>query len=143
MEFTKLIKKTLTATAMWFTAILTCYMIILQIINVGDEEVAIQATRVILIALFSLLFSIANVIRASTGIHSVLRFVAHYAITAFAFYACFLLPVNMRASFMFTGLIIFTVAYLITVGIIALFTSRLKANRENEITYTNQFNKKK
>lgn len=143
MEINKLIKKTLNATAIWFTIIMAGYMLILQIMNVGEDSAAVESFRVLLIFLFALLFSIANTIRSSTGIHSVLRHILHYLITVFAFYACFMLPVDMRQSFMITGVIIFTVAYLIVIGIIAIFSARLKANREKNTVYSNQFNKKK
>lgn len=143
MEITKLIKKTLTATAIWFTAIMTGYMLVLQIINVGEDSAAVEAFRVLLIFLFALLFSIANTIRSAKSINGALRHTVHYLITVFAFYACFMLPVDMRTSFMITGVVIFTVVYLLVVGIMAIFSSRLKANRESEIAYSRQFNKKK
>lgn len=143
MEISKLIKKTLVATCVWFTVITAAYMLILQIINIGEDSAAVESFRVLLFFLFALLFSIANAIRAVQKLNALLRHSVHYLICAFAFYACFMLPVDMRASFMITGLVIFTVAYAIVVGVIAVFKSRLRANRENSVAYTSQFGRKK
>ena len=118
-------------------------MLILQLINVGEDSVAVEAFRVVLFFLFALLFSIANVIRGAKSIHPLLRHIIHYLISAFAFYSCFLLPNNMRSSQMITGLVIFTVAYAIIAGCIAIFNARFKANRERSMEYTKQFSKKK
>ncbi len=143
MEIGKLIKKTLVATCVWFTAINAAYMLILQFINVGEDSVAVEAFRVVLFFLFALLFSIANTIRATKSIHSLLRNITHYVISAFAFYTCFLLPDNsMRSSTMITGLVVFTVVYVIIAGCIAIFKGVLSTNREKSMEYTKQFNKK-
>ena len=143
MEINKLIKKTLVATCVWFTAITAAYMLVLQIINVGEDSAAVESFRVLLFFLFAFLFSTANTIKSLTKIHGLLRYTIHYVICAFAFYACFMLPVNMRASFMLTGIVIFTLCYAAVFGIIAIFKSRLKTNREKSVEYTSQFNKKK
>ena len=142
MEITKLIKKTLCQACVCFTAISAGYMLILRIINIG-EPAAVEADRVLFFFLFSLLFSIANAIKGINQIHSALRYILHYVISTFAFYACFLLPSQMRGSFMFTGLVLFTLGYFMVVGAIAIFTSRLKSNREKSAEYSNQFQKTK
>ena len=142
MEINKLIKKTLCASCIYFTVISAVYMLILRIINVGDTA-AVEADRILLFFLFSLLFSVANTIKSIKRINSALRNIAHYIICLFSFYACFMLPTNMRLSFVFTGLVIFTVAYLIVVSSIAIFKSRLNSNKEKSLSYSNQFKKKK
>ena len=143
MEISKLIKKTLIAACVWFTIITAIYMLILQITNVGEDSAAVEAFRVLLFFLFAILFSIANTIRSAQKINAALRNSLHYVICVFAFYACFMLPVNMRDSFMITGVVIFTVVYAIVVGLIAIFKSRLRANRENSVAYSRQFSGKK
>lgn len=143
MDISKLIKKTLVATCAYFTVITAAYMLILQIINVSEDSAAVESFRVLLFFLFSFLFSIANTIRAIQKMHPLLRNTIHYMICVFAFYTCFMLPVNMRTSFMLTGIVIFTVCYAVVMAIIAIFKSRLRANREKDEEYTSQFNKKK
>lgn len=143
MEISRLIKKTLVATCVWFTAITAAYMLVLQIINVGEDSAAVESFRVLLFFLFAFLFSTANTIKSLPKMHGLLRYTIHYVICVFAFYACFMLPVNMRPSFMLTGIVIFTVCYAVVLGSVAIFKSRLRANREKSIEYTSQFNKKK
>ena len=139
----EIIKKTLINASVKFTFIMALYMLILQIMNVSEDSAAVEAFRVLLIFLFSVLFAIASTIRTARSINPVLRNLLHYVIVLFAFYACFMLPVDMRASSMIAGAVLFTVVYLIFSGIRAIFSARLKANREHEIEYTSQFNKKK
>ena len=143
MEISKLVKKTLVATCAYFTVITAAYMLILQIINVSEDSAAVESFRVLLFFLSAFLFSVANTIRAIKKIHPLLRNTIHYIICVFAFYTCFMLPVDMRASFMLTGIVVFTVCYAVVMAIIAIFKSRLRANREKDVEYKSQFNKKK
>lgn len=142
MEFKKLIKKALNYTCIYFTVITACYILILQLANISEGAAAVEATRVLLYFLASVLLAIANAIFSCSRISSVVRVLSHYLICVFAFYTCFLLPVNMRASFMVTGIVIFTVLYAAIMGSIAIFKSRLKRNRERYEEYESQFGKK-
>ena len=142
MEIQKLIKKALNLSCIYFTIITTCYILILQLANISDGDAAVEATRVLLYFLASVLISVAHTIYSIKKLHMAARVIIHYLICVFAFYTCFLLPVNMRASFMFTGTVIFTVVYAIAMGIVALFRARLKKNRELSAEYQSQFSKK-
>lgn len=142
MDIKKLIKKVLNSSCIYFTVITACYILILQITNVSDGAAAVEAIRVLLYFIASILLAIANVIYSIKKIPSAARVIIHYLICVFAFYACFLLPVNMRTSFMVTGIVIFTAVYAVVMGLIAIFISRLKKNREQSAEYTSQFTKK-
>ncbi len=143
MDIKKLIKKALTASCVYFTVITAVYMLILQFINVSEDSAAVEAYRVLLFFIFSLLFATANAIRSIKQINASFRWVCHYLICAFAFYACFMLPVKMRPSSILTGLAIFTAVYLAVVGIRALFNSRFKSKNEQVEAYQSQFKKQK
>lgn len=143
MDIKKLIKKALTSSCIYFTLITAVYMLCMAIITTGDNAPAVEAQRVLLFFVFSLLWAIADFVRSLKAIPSPLGYVLHYIICLFGFYACFMLPVNMRASTVLTGLIIFTLAYWVLAGVIAIFTSKLRKNREQVQKYEGQFKKKK
>ena len=142
MEFKKLIKKALNLSCIYFTVITACYILILQISNISEGDAAVEATRVLLYFLAAVLISIAHTIYSIQKINAAVRVIIHYLICVFAFYTCFLLPVNMRASFMFTGTVIFTLIYAIAVTVFTLFRAKLKKNREMSAEYQSQFSKK-
>ena len=139
MEFKKLIKKALTYSCVYFTLITAIYMIILYIGNIGERAPAVEAPRVLLYFLASILLSIGNEIRTAKKLNIGVRYISHYVICIFAFYSCILLPMNMRPSHIFTGLILLTVLYLVIIAICAIFKSKLRANREKTSSYKNQF----
>lgn len=140
MEISKLIKKTLSLACICFTAITAVYMLIMQITYV-DETVLVEAERVLLFFVFSLLFAIATSVLGIVNLHAALRYIIHFLICVFGFYTCFLLPTGMRGSFMITGVVLFCIGYAIVMGVIAIFKARLKANREKAVEYTKQFKK--
>ena len=139
MGIGKTIKKCLVSACIYFTVIVAGYMLILQVTNIDDGVAAVEAPRVLLYFLFSLMLSAANFIRAIPKINGALGYAIHYVICVFAFYTCFMLPVNMRGSFMVTGVIIFTLLYVIFMALIAFFKARLRTNRAIEDKYTKQF----
>ena len=143
MEITKLIKKALSVACLCFTLITAVYMLIMQIVYV-NETVLVEAEKVLLFFVFSLLYAIAHTVLTIGAMHSALRYILHFLICVFGFYACFLLPIDsMRDSGTVTGIIIFIICYLAVMGIRALFKSRLKTNREQGAKYENQFKRSK
>jgi hypothetical protein len=115
----------------------------MQIVYVNDT-VLVEAEKVLLFFVFSLLYSIAHTVLTVKAMNSALRYIIHFIICVFGFYACFLLPIdNMRESYMVTGIVIFINVYLTVMGIRALFVSRLRSNREQGATYEKQFKKAK
>lgn len=138
-----MIKKALMSACIYFTLITAVYMLCMAVITTGGDAPAIEAQRVLLFFVFSLLWAIADFVRSIKAIPSPLGYALHYIICAFGFYACFMLPVNMRASTVLTGLVIFTLAYWVIIGISAIFSSKLRKNREQVQKYEGQFKKKK
>ena len=60
MELKKLFKKLLNSTCIVFTVVTAVYMLVLQLVNITDSDAAVEAGRVLLFFVFSLLLSIAN-----------------------------------------------------------------------------------
>lgn len=138
MEIKKQIKNSLFMCCVYFTAIMVCYMAILQFMNMDSVPAAVEAYRVLLFFLASFLFAIANFVR-HINMNSALKILCHYLICVFAFFACFLL----QGSYIVIGIVVFTILYFIVRLLIMLFSSRLKKNREQTEEYTKQFSKKK
>ena len=142
MELKKLFKKLLNSTCIIFTVITALYMLALQITNITDSEVAIQAGRVLLFFVFSLLLSIANTLLSIEKLHVALRYIFHYIITAFGFWACFCIPTQMNFSQALVGMVIFSVVYAIIMTIVGIFARRLKRTQKQEKAYEKQFSRK-
>ncbi len=144
MEIKKLIKKTLVSACVIFTVITALYMLILQIMNISDESAAVEAGRVLLFFVFSLLLALANMLLSIKAIHTAVRYAAHYIIATFGFWTCLCLPNDkMDASDTLVGIVLFTVGYAIVMAIYAFIKSRLKKAVKSEEKYEKQFSGKK
>ncbi len=142
MDIKQFIRKYINAACVYFTLITFLYMLCMAFINISDDSPAVEASRVLLFFIFSVLWSIADAIRAFKRIPAVLGRVIHFVICIFAFYACFMLPVRMLPSNILSGLVIFTLVYWVILGIKTFFASRLQRNREQAEPYQGQFKKK-
>ena len=143
MELKKLFKKLLTSTCIVFTVLTMVYMLLLQITNIEDTDAAVQAGRVLLFFVFSLMLSIANTAFSIEKLHLALRYIIHYAITVFGFWTCICLPLNNRFSTTLVAIVAFSIIYAITMLLISIFGRRMKKNKKNEIKYEKQFSNKK
>lgn len=144
MEIKKLIKKTLVSACVIFTVTTALYMLILQIMNISDVSASVEAERVLLFFVFSLLLALANMLLSIKAIHAALRYAAHYIIATFGFWTCFCLPNDkMDASKTLVGIVLFTVGYAIVMAIYAFIKSRLKKAVKSEDKYEKQFSGKK
>ena len=139
MGISNIIKKALNLSCIYFTIITACYLLILQFSNVSGGEAAVEASRVLLFFVASVLFAIAGGIGSIEAISKPVRVIIHYVIFLFAFWSCFILPVNMLPSFAFTGLVLFSIGYAIVMALIYIFKSRLKKNRSETEAYKKQF----
>ena len=119
------------------------YTVIATIMHVTEGEVLLDASRVLLFYVFALLFSGANSLKRIEALNKGVAFFAHFAVTVFAFYACFLLPLGSGTSNTFVGIAIYSVLYFIISAAIALFKARFKANSEVNEKYEAQFSKLK
>ena len=145
MDVKKLIKKTLNSTCIFFTIITALYMLIMLIINVSDGSAQIEAERVLLFFVFSLLLSIANALVKAKAIHIALRYLIHYLICAIGFWLCFCLPNKMDASKTLVGLVLFSILYAIIMTLRGIFSRRFKKIKQKESNekYEKQFSGKK
>jgi len=137
-----MIKRMLALACVYFTVIVMCYMAVLAFLNIGEEAIAVQGYRVILYLVAGVLLAFANLVR-QLNIKNVLKVIFHYLICLFTFFACFILPMNMRASHVIVGITLFTLLYTVIRLIVFLFFTKLKKNRERPSEYQSQFSKKK
>lgn len=143
MEIKKLIKKTCVSACVIFTVIVAVYMLILQIKNLTKSDAAVEASRVLLFFLFSVMLAVANSILSLPKLHSASKYTLHYLICVFGFFICFCLPTGMRLATAFVGIIFFSIGYAIVMPIIANFKRKLNKNKAPVEKYEKQFSKKK
>ena len=143
MNIKKIFKKICISCCVIFTFITAIYMLILQIINISNVSASVEASRVLLFFVFSVLLALANTILSLKQLHSIARYMLHYLILILGFWTCFCLPNGMNASTVFVGIIFVTIGYSIVMPIIALFKRRLAKNNSEPERYEKQFSKKK
>ncbi len=143
MNIKQTIRKILTDACVLFSFITAAYALIVALVYVNQEQVLMEAGRVVLFFVFSLLVSAANVIYRQKSMSGAIRFFLHFLICTLAFYLCFLLPLSMPGSSVLVGLILFVLCYFLVMGVLALFTSRFRKNREAHEEYQSQYTKKR
>ena len=143
MDIKSIIKKIYTNTCIIFTIATVLYCIIVGIVNSEADEILFEATRIVLFFFFALLVSMANAVFSVKLIPTALRYIIHYVLCAFAFYLCVLFPSNTTAyaSFVFIGLSLFTVVYVLVCVLISVFKTKIQRKKEKKETYTKQFSK--
>lgn len=139
MNFKFFVKRLLINSCIFFSLIMLGYTVVAAIMHVGEGEVLLDAARVLLFYVFSLAFAAANSLKRIKSLHKAVALILHFVVTVFAFYACFLLPLEMPASSIFVGLAVYTVVYVVISAIMSLFKSRFAANAEVNEKYTSQF----
>ncbi len=142
MNIKTVLKKLPADTSIYFTLITAVYALLMLIANVGENEIAMEASRLLLFFVFSVLAALARSILRLPHLHGALRVTLHFLILATAFYLCFLLPASMRASVVLIGLFAFVIVYWIGAAIVALFISRFRKNTEQDVPYVKQYQKK-
>ena len=143
MNIRKLISSILNRACVFFSVIAFGYALVMWFIYASDgSDVLIRATNLLFYFIFSILLAVANSILTMEGCPKGWRTVIHYLICLFGFYTCFLVPLAMAAAQNFVGIVFFTLIYLSVMGCIALFSSRLKKNKERNEAYRKQYKKK-
>ena len=143
MNIKQTIKKILTDACVLFSLITAAYALIVWLTYVNQAQVLMEAGRVVLFFVFSLLVSGANGIYRSRSLSGALRLLLHFLICTLAFYLCFLLPLSMPGSSVLVGLVFFVLIYFIVMGIVAGIVSRFRKNREAAEEYKSQYTKKR
>ncbi len=139
----KFIWKILNQACVIFSVIVALYSVVAMIVNVNDDRILLDAGRVLLFFLFSLLFAIANGILKQKSIPSGARLPIHFLISALAFYMCFLLPLNMPGTTVLIGMFFFILLYFLTAAVIAAFLSSFRKKKEKTEDYQKQYKNKK
>jgi len=137
------LRNLLRQTCLYFTICTAAYALITWIVNVDAERVMLDASRVLLFFLFSLLLAFAGGILHISKLNVALRRILHYLITLFAFFTCFMLPISPTTGNMLVGFALFTLLYLAIWLIRYLVGSRYRRLSEQEQSYQSQFQKKK
>lgn len=135
------IKGLLTRACVCFSLIMLCYIVIAAIVNVSGSALLLDAGRTVLFFVFSLLLCAANSIFGLKSLSGGVRLLIHYGITLFAFYACFMLSLNMRTSSLLIGLVAFTAVYFAAMGISHALGARYRRNTEKAEKYEKKFDK--
>ena len=144
MNLFDFIKKTISPSCIIFAIITSLYILFVGMMNPEDEEILLEATRIFLFLLFSFIFSIAHSLLQFKAIPSVIRYILHYTITAFAVAIAILYPANPEQSdtaFMVVGLSLFTVLYAIILIAIAIVKAIIARKKDKEIIYLKKFSK--
>ncbi len=139
MNIKQTVKKILTDACVLFSLITAAYALIVYLAYVKQDQVLMEAGRVLLFFVFSLLVSGANGIYRYKPLSGALRLLLHFLICTLAFYLCFLLPLSMPGSSVLVGLVFFVLAYFLVMGIFAWIASRFRKNREATEEYKSQY----
>ncbi len=143
MNIKQTIRKILTDACVLFSIITAAYALIVALVYVNQEQVLMEAGRVVLFFVFSLLVSAANIIYRQKNMSGAVRLLLHFLICTLAFYLCFLLPLSMPGSSVLVGIIFFVLVYFLVMGTISLFASRFRKNRDANEEYQSQYKKKR
>ena len=143
MNIKDALRKIMTEACVLFSFITAVYALIVYLVFVEQDQVLMDAGRVLLFFVFSVLFSVANGICRVKTLASALRFLIHFLISTLAFYLCFLLPVQMTPSAVFVGMILFVLGYFAVAGIFALIRSRFRKTKDANTVYERQYSKKR
>lgn len=143
MNIKNTVRKIITEACVLFSLITAVYALIVYLIFVDQPQVLMDAGRVLLFFVFSVLFSVAGGIYRIKQLAAALRLLIHFLICTLAFYLCFLLPVPMTPSAVFVGMIFFVLIYFAVAGILALTLSRFRKAKEANTVYERQYSKKR
>ena len=141
MNIKSAIKRICVEACVVFTCITALFALITWAINLGEGQVLLDASRVLLFFVFSVLFAAANGIFRIKQLSGGIRLVSHLALCTLAFYLCFILPLNMPGTTAMVGMILFVIIYFILAAIIAFFASRFRKNKEEHSEYDRKFKK--
>ena len=141
MNIKRLISTLLWRTCVYFTVIILIYTAIVAILNTDAHEILVDGVRIMFFFIFSLLFSLANLIYRIKSFSSAIRLLLHYLITAFACYVCLFLPASLTPSGILVGIVLFSITYFIFVGALAIILSARKKHLEKKEVYEKKFSK--
>ena len=143
MEIKQMIKKALCQACVIFTLVTVLYGLIVLFLNVDDDTILLEGSRIFLFLLFSLLLALANTLFSAKAIPSWTRYLIHFFLSGFAFYLCMIYPASegQTPGFTVVGIALFAIIYAIAAALRAFFGSRYKKIKEEEAPYTKRFGK--
>lgn len=107
----------------------------------GADGGALSSLRVLLLAVFSLILSTANLLLANKKLSVVVRVPIHAAITGLGFLLCLVKPLALEGSGELIGMLIYFVVYAVTALIVALHRNNVAKKNDREAEYTSVFKK--
>ena len=141
MTLSAIIKKIFSKTCVYFSVITALYALLVMITNVDDELVLLDAARVLLFFVASILFAIANALLSFGKLSGPIKVFLHYLVYLFTFAACFMLPISPENSTFIVGIVLFTIVYAFALTVILIIRSRYKVRAEKQQDYKSQFKK--
>ena len=141
MTLSAILKKFFTKSCVYFSVLTALYALLVMITNVDDELVLLDAARILLFFVASMLFSLANILLSFGKLSGPLKVLLHYLICLLTFCTCFMLPISPESSTMVVGIVLFTIIYAISLTVILVVRSRYKVRAEKHEDYTTQFKK--
>lgn len=141
MTFGSFLKQTLTKACIYFSFITAAYAGLAMIINVDDKLVLLDASRILLFFVASILFAVGNMLLALQRLGMGIRIFLHYALYLITVYICFMLPIKPEASATIVALALFSVVYAICLAVFLVVKSRYKTRSEKNQEYRPNFKK--
>ena len=142
MNIKDMIKRILTGACVLFTVITAIYALLMALFYQNEEQTLLDAERVFLFFIFSLLFSGANAIYRLRTLSSPIRLLIHFLICTPSFYICFVMPLGLPTNTEVVAVGIFIFFYFVVMGILALIRSRFRKNMEEATAYRRQYSQK-
>ncbi len=142
MNIKATIKRVISHTSVYFTAITAIYTFLVILTNVSDDRILVSATQILFNFLFSILAAVGGIFLNTERITKGLGVLIHYAVLLFAFYTCYLLPMGMSGVQVFVGIFAFSAVWGIVLGVRALILSRFRANSQKASEYVKQYDRR-
>lgn len=124
----QIIKKTFSLSTIYYTVAILAFCFVMLISHSGEDALSLDPARLLYIYPFCLSFALANAILKHANIHSIAKWLLHFALTVIGAYAFIILPAKLETSSgNFMGLMIILAVYIVGVLISLLFSKRIKS----------------
>ena len=124
----QIIKKTFSLSTIYYTVAILAFCFVMIISHSGEDALSLDPARLLYIYPFCLSFALANAILKHANIHSIAKWLLHFASTVIGAYAFIILPAKFETSSgNFMGLMIILAVYIAGVLISLLFSKRIKS----------------
>ena len=113
-----------------FSFICAGYALVVMLANSEDDQVLLDASRILLFFVASLIFGLANFLRRSEKLGKITRGILHFVLYLFSFATCFMLPISPEPSTMIVAVVLFSVCYARVMSVCLLFGTLAKKKKK-------------